>query len=315
MIRRLFRTQDLTQSIRQDAIDLIQRLNNLCTHPDLNDSTTNAVADIEGSEHFNGWCEQMSPKFAFLKIFLDNLGKDQLTIVVVCKDGPLVRFLHKFLVTSNISTSIITAMPGMAASFQSSHPERRATVIIQPLQPSQDRFHVPIQAHVVVAIDDSYRLLKPSVHSAWPRQFSGPPKAAPVIHPVVFASPEHVRMAQPDNIKAEHSLKALMHCMIQTRNLCGEVSPDYYNTEGVAEEVAHFVKHGAISARWTLLPVEQLRLKGLQLIPASQESNDSSQPSHSQMHSLPLHPQHAGSRPGTPSMRKRVLVSGLQQIT
>lgn len=309
----------LTQDIKKDALNLIERLNNICTHPDLNDPTAQATSDESGDAEFISWAEQMSAKFAFLKEFLQQLrilSQDAFICVITCQRGPIVGYLQRLL--RHTQFLHITKVGDNTEDLQTYNPpvELRnpasPSVIVWALEDGDTSTSLPeLEAHVVIALDSIYRTCRPKIWSNWkPRPNT---QQAPVIYPIVYASPEHIDLALPRAITDESRIKAVLQLAVQTRTQCGEIPPEEFTTAAWAEEVAHYIKTGA--RHWLLGRVRPLQLssRGLRLVAASQEPNSSlAAGASSQMQSLTpmMHSLGPGSRPDTPnSMRKRVFVS------
>ena len=232
---------------------LINRLNHVTTHIDLDNDATLTQQDVT-PEMQAMWAIDSSAKFLFLQHLVNFMRGQDCHVIIFAEGGRLLDLLEVFLQglgvglnrpdASEISVSD-TAMGRMQISLLATGEVSTSTFSKSP--------------NLVIAFDASFDSNNPEVEAV--RNFkldSG--QFAPVVHLLVFASAEHIIRCIPRSVQGIDKLKAVLNSVTQNSEEIGKLSPGEYNPRSAAEEVAAFVKAGSLPYLWTVFPIRALAI-------------------------------------------------------
>ena len=254
-----------SQALVGEIETLITRLDRVATHIDLDNDTT--ISQQETSiEHETAWAISCSGKFQFLKALFEGIRHPSYHIAIVAQPGRLLNIIEKFLTGLNISHSTLDTPNGSTsqAPYGSLH------VSILSSQNEQVGMVKPV--HMIIAFDTSFSINNPQIQMLRTSTFNAQ-RFVPIVHPIVYCSTEHIRMALESAIPRDKQLKAMVNCIVEARFVVGELQPEEGRPHACAEEVAAFMDAGASSRHmWTIPEIRPIKV-GIDLIESIQEDS------------------------------------------
>ncbi|MCJ1245688.1 hypothetical protein MMC30_002892 [Trapelia coarctata] len=232
---------------------LINRLNHVTTHIDLDNDTTLTQQDVTPEMQVM-WAIDSSAKFLFLQYLVRFMRGQDCHVVIIAEGGRLLDLLEVFLQglrvgynrpdNSSISVSD-NVLGGMQISLLATGEDSTSTLSKSPT--------------LVIAFDASFDSNNPDIEAV--RNFMlNAGQYAPVVHLLVYASAEHIIRCIPRSVQGLDRLKAVLNCVSQNSEEIGKLTPDEYNPRAAAEEVAAFVKAGSLPYQWTVFPIRALAI-------------------------------------------------------
>ena len=224
---------------------LLDRLNNVTTHVDLDNDTTLTQQDVTPEMQVI-WAIDSSAKFQFLQHLLNHLrGRDR-HVVILAKGERLLGLLECFLQGLRVPYSradmlATSAMSNIQSPLQVSLVAIGGVNAVARLRP----------ASIVIAFDMSFESRDTQV-----RQFqdylSSAGRLAPIIHLLVYCSAEHIMKCIPQRNPSLNRLRAIIDCVTKHSEEIGKILPEEYSPAAAAEGVADFLEEGSPEKYWLL---------------------------------------------------------------
>lgn len=285
---------------------LIKRLNDTVVHTDL--GLNGPATQIASTREEVLWAEDASSKFAFLAHMINILHGANHHIVVVARSGPTQDLLHSYL-----RGKVVNCQQGFGTGSEEQLREgdpddpMRYTL----LSTRKDSLkNVPRSASLIIAFDDSF-------DTGMLPEWCSTTQFVPVLLLLVVNSAEHVGRCIPQDVPEPERLRRLIKAVVHVHKSVGDMPfhTDFrhaFNLDQGARlafvkkdhqaKIAHAAERTAealtsknFALNFTLQPISELDLEGLEDHPLSMEgSNEVSS---------------SASRAGTPGGHKRVRVS------
>jgi hypothetical protein len=259
----------------KDAEEMLLRLDRIATHVDLDDPTTEAYEELNPVDEAN-WASQVSNKFSFLEHLIKELsGKKEgiekpLSIAVVAEGGKLLDIVTRFVMV-RIGAKYVRLDNGNN-NIDQPDSEENLTIYILPSGNFQPK--VDIKAvDAIIGMDSTLDYYAPSISQL--RRHPDARVIVPIIYPIVYCSIEHIRLCAPLLKHHLDKVRVFTQCAIQTRNSIGELEPEEFKEKAAAEEVAFFIKSKCNPSYWTLMTLKPIKLEGLELFLANNDTNTS----------------------------------------
>jgi len=252
-IRSFQETTEIDDTTTNTIQTLINRLNHVTTHIDLDNDTTLTQQDVTPEMQVM-WAIDSSAKFQFLQHLINFMRGEDCHLVIVAEGGRLLDLLEVFLQGLRVGynrpdTSAITVSSNVLGRMQ-------ITLLATGEVDSSTLLKSPT---LVIAFDASFDCNNPDIKAV--RNFMlSPGQYAPVVHLLVYASAEHIIRCIPNSVQGCDRLKAVVSYVSQNSDEIGKLSPDEYNPQAAAEEVAAFVKGGSLPHQWTVFPIRALAI-------------------------------------------------------
>ena len=266
-----FLTGNTDQATLDSMRRLINRLNNVSTHIDLEDDTTQSQREHEvPAEDEANWAVSSSSKFLFLKHLFIHLMNHDKYIAIVAKHNRLLDILERFMIGLNLNYFRVDN-----GHWKDDRPGSLRISIV----PSTGGIHAnqPREVDLVVALDASFNASSGNIRMLRTRpQYPG--YLAPIVRLYVYCSAEHIQKCVVDGLPMLDSeldrLKATIACISRNRAEVGVLQDSESKPDAVAEEVAAFIESGGLKRNWSLPEILPIKLTGLEIV----AHNDSSQP-------------------------------------
>ncbi|MCJ1380751.1 hypothetical protein MMC17_003860 [Xylographa soralifera] len=270
---------------------MLDRLNNITTHIDLDNDTTMLQQDVTSSVQVT-WAVDSSAKFQFLQQLIRCLYHKSVNIAVVAKGGRLLDLLETFL--KGLRVEYYRVDTGARLEFV---PDTTSSLMMT-LIPSDYGvpLSMPVPVNLIVAFDTSIDQEIIEMHGV--RTYhSSDGRMVPVVHLLVHCSAEHISRCLPPSSRGSSYLKMIVECVTRNREEIGKLLPEEYSPVAAADEVAAFVNAGGLERMWTL---PRIRPVDIDIVASSQTTFSTTQ--------LETQSPSNGSN-ATPGQHKRPIVS------
>jgi len=284
---------------------MIRQLNDTVVHTDL--GLEGPATQIASTTEEALWAEDASSKFAFLGRIISALRGSRHHIVVLARSGTTQDILRSYLRGKHISYQQFSGTDSVINSQQSGHDDPMTYTLLATDQDSIKK--IPSSASLILAFDDSFEA---SILPEW----LSTTRFVPILLLLVVNSAEHVGRCIPPDIAEPERLRRLVKAVWHVQNELGEMSLqlDFGHTFSLAlvkkdlgakiahaaSQVAEALQSDNFALNFTLSPISELDLSGLEDDPPSaEESKEVSS---------------RASRAGTPAGQKRLRVSRLTRF-
>ena len=234
--------KDLTSTIEH----MLDRLNNITTHIDLDNDTTMMQQDVTSSVQVT-WAVDSSGKFQFLQQLLRGLYHNSLKIVIVAKGGRLSDLLEMFL--KGLRVTYYRVDTGAKSGFVPGTTSNLMITLIPSEYGAPPSMPVPVD--LIVAFDASTDREISELQGVR-KYHSNNGLLVPVVHLMVYASVEHISYCLPPSTSGINFLKMIVECVTRNREEIGKLLPEEYNPVAAADEVAAFINAGGLERMWIL---------------------------------------------------------------
>ncbi|OJD25828.1 hypothetical protein ACJ73_02804 [Blastomyces percursus] len=242
---------------------LVNKLNNITTHPDLNDQPAAPGANPAKEA---AWAEYSSTKFQFLGFLIDAAVNDDLHIIIIARSDKAVKLVENYLIGKEfINTQPATDRPTdlelSLCKGQLSFAIRSVTDsrVLQPFKP----------AAAIIALDNSFDAENPVIRQM--RTEASPNgQPLPVIRLLVSNTAEHVERCLPDTSNINR-LRLLIKYTRDFSSTAGELQDDALGVQENAEEVVLYLKTDPTTRVWPLAAVELIPIETPDVSPATLE--------------------------------------------
>ncbi|KAL4886267.1 class II histone deacetylase complex subunits 2 and 3-domain-containing protein [Aspergillus karnatakaensis] len=254
---------DSQQELQQEQVALLQqmleRLSNAATHPDINVAQHMKSADAN-FEQEAAWADYSSAKFLLLSYLIKAAGSHDMHLVITVRGEKTRDVVERYLKGKGFSyirsreemgagTNLEVAMAKEALSFgiQTAQADR----IVQSYKPPS----------AVIALDSSLNTKSPSIEHMR-TTFARNGNLLPVVRLMVANSSEHVELCFPGH-SSRDDLAALLRYSIRLRDIVGDLQDDALGVQEDAGELMTCLLSDNFDAFWALPQVEPLRESSL----------------------------------------------------
>ncbi|KAJ6107555.1 hypothetical protein N7523_008878 [Penicillium sp. IBT 18751x] len=242
--------------------EVIARLNNVSTHPDLNIPQHCQYHDSELAQEAS-WAEYSSAKFLFLKYWIELASAHDLHVILEVRGDMKQNILERYLLGKGFTYTKPRAELG--GSVEISMNKGSLSFGIHGNDGVQELFKSPC---AIIALDTTFDPRSPSVQhirTTYTRNGS----LLPVIWLLVANTCEHIGRCLPDLSESER-LRLLLQETAHLHDDVGDLQDDALGVHEDVEEVLGYLSDNLAS--WTLPTIEPLHF-------ITQEELDSSDPS------------------------------------
>ena len=236
----------------QEFLDSVESLS---VHLDMVDSTTSSQQDVPPDAEAL-WASNCSFKFQFLQHLIGFTRREDMHIVIVAKEGRLMDLIETFLKGLSASYNRPDAM-----SSKSGFPGDNLRFSLITSREGESTELLPT-ANLVIAFDSTFDAANSQVQEVRSHLLNVG-QLAPVVHLMIYSSPEHIARCLPSNITGLERLRIMISCVTFTREDFGSLLPEENLPEANAEEVAVFIKAGA-GCPWLIPPIRPVEIQGLE---------------------------------------------------
>ena len=258
-IKRFHDDDSMDKGLTGTVQHMLDRLNNITTHIDLDNETTVIQQDVTSSVQVT-WAVDSSAKFQFLQQLIRCLYHKSVNIAVVARGGRLLDLLETFLKGLRVEYYRVDTASrlGTVSATTSS--------LMMTLIPSDYGvpLSMPVPVNLIVAFDTSVDQEINEMHGV--RTYhSTDGRVVPVVHLLVYGSAEHISRCLPPSTRGSNVLKMVVECVIRNREEIGNLLPEEHKPVAAADEVAAFVNAGGLEHMWTLPMIRPIDIDMLAL--------------------------------------------------
>ncbi|EEP79043.1 predicted protein [Uncinocarpus reesii 1704] len=253
---------EIEDSLAPQMRRMIERLDNISTHPDLNlpDQPSSGSLEVEKEA---SWAEYSSSKFQFLGYFIDAVSEASLArpihVIVMAKPGTTIDILTKYFLGKQLEKNP-SEVPGKQQSvFTSGH--LSFELRMAGGDPTATPFKEP---SIIIALDSSFNASDPTVIQL--RTTSSPDRLVPVVRLIISNTAEHIALCLPEFSDLD-KLRLLVKYTNFYSSVAGEVQDDALGVQENAEETLRYLLSDPDAREWTLPDVEVVG------IPISEQSS------------------------------------------
>jgi predicted nuclease with TOPRIM domain len=248
--------------------EVIVRLNNVSTHPDLNifDHLKGAESDLAKEA---SWAEYSSAKFLFLGNLIELVGTNELHLIIAVGNEEKQKVLERYLQ----GKGFVYTKPReeMGSAIEVSLAKGSLSFGIHSSESARELFKPPA---AIFALDSSFSSKSPSMqHIRTTYARSG--NLLPVIWFFVANTAEHIERCLPDTPEPER-LHLLVHYIARFHDEVGDLQDDALGVHEDAEEILNYLLDGVIG--WPLPTIEPLNLVSIEELEVANDSSSDDVP-------------------------------------
>ncbi|OCK79521.1 hypothetical protein K432DRAFT_393812 [Lepidopterella palustris CBS 459.81] len=231
--------------------NLLERIQAVEGHMDLINHGT--LTQVEEPEAQAKWDVQTSAKFRFLGFLFDFLRDQHMHIVLLARHGWFLDIAETFLKGKHLNYNY----PGELRKADPSRVQGALAITLVPT--SGEAFKTMVRgADLIICLDRTYD--PKHVNNLRINHLTNASYLAPVIHPVIINSAEHIHRCISPTIEPVEKLRILVACMAHLRADAGKLPPDYPKIHVAAQEVARILvssvlADGTYAIEWSLPPI------------------------------------------------------------
>lgn len=237
---------------------MIEQLNNIATHPDLNiaEHIKDSASDPEKEA---AWAEYSSSKFRFLGHFIEIAENHDLHIIIMVREGKTVEIVERYLLGKEFTYTRPRHEMGGGTNLELSMAKGLLSFGIRSTQTDGivEAFKRP---SAIIALDSSFNAKNPSVEhlrTCYARYGN----LLPVIRLLISNTSEHIERCLP-NVSELQRLRLLVHYTTRLRDTVGDLQDDALGVHEDAEEVLSYLLSDNFNASWALPTIEPLQIIG-----------------------------------------------------
>ncbi|KOS48210.1 hypothetical protein ACN38_g824 [Penicillium nordicum] len=275
-IRQFFESFQLTTQISESEREVlhshmrevIARLSNVSTHPDLNISDHLKDADPDLAKEAS-WAEYSSAKFLLLGHLIEIIGTNELHIILAVQDEKKQAVLERYLQGKGFA---YTRPRGeMGSTLEVSLAKGSLSFGIHSSETARELYKPP---SAIFALDSYFRPRSPSVqHLRTTYARNG--NLLPVIWFLVANTSEHIERCLPDSPEPDR-LRLLVHYIARLHDEVGDLQDDAFGVHEDAEEILGYLLDSVTG--WPLPTIEPLNLVSLAELECYSSSSDEVMP-------------------------------------
>ncbi|KAL9581843.1 MAG: hypothetical protein Q9212_003649 [Teloschistes hypoglaucus] len=250
---------------------LIQRLDNLTTHLDLDGNQNPENPSQTSHEDEANWAETCSFKFQFLRHFFDHIRDQDMHIGIVARPGRLMDIIETFFKGRGI---VYFRLDGKGAASPNDPRFAHCKCQVSLVPSGPDGFNLAVKpASLVIAFDGSVNAQHSQVYRMRVRE--GRNDLMPLAHLFVYKSAEHVARCLAPHLDPWDRLKKVVSCMAQHRHEVGHLQTEDPDAAAAGMEVAISLELGGQEHQWSLPSIKPIPLT---LPESSQDSSTQDDP-------------------------------------
>ncbi|KAJ5146425.1 uncharacterized protein N7515_000989 [Penicillium bovifimosum] len=241
-------------AIHTEMRQVIDRLSNVSTHPDLNISDHLKDPD-RNLEKQASWAEYSSAKFLFLGHLIEIAGAHELHIILAVQNQKKQAILERYLKGKGFLYT--RPRENMGSDLEVSLVKGSISFGIHPSESPRELYKPPC---AIFALDSYFSPKSPSVQhirTTYARNGS----LLPVIWFLVAKTTEHIERCLPDGPEPDR-LRLLAHYVARFHDEVGDLQDDALGVHEDAEEILGYLLDSV--AGWPLPPIEPLRFVSLE---------------------------------------------------
>ncbi|KAJ5853466.1 hypothetical protein N7534_006009 [Penicillium rubens] len=248
--------------------EVIARLSNVATHPDLNISDHLKDADPDLAKEAS-WAEYSSAKFLFLGHLMEIVGTHELHLILAVQDEKKQAVLERYLQGKGFAYTRPRAE--MGSTLEVSLAKGSLSFGIHSSETARELYKSP---SAIFALDSYFRPKSPSMqHLRTTYARNG--NLLPVIWFLVANTSEHIERCLPDSSEPDR-LRLLVHYIARLHDEVGDLQDDALGVHEDAEEILGYLLDPV--AGWPLPTIEPLSLVSLEELECYSSSSDEAMP-------------------------------------
>ncbi|CAG8900300.1 unnamed protein product [Penicillium egyptiacum] len=248
--------------------EVIARLSNVSTHPDLNISDHLKDADPDLAKEAS-WAEYSSAKFLFLGHLMEIVGTHELHLILAVQDEKKQAVLERYLQGKGFAYT--RPREEMGSTLEVSLAKESLSFGIHSSETARELYKPP---SAIFALDSYFRPRSPSMQhlrTTYARNGS----LLPVIWFLVANTSEHIERCLPDSPEPDR-LRLLVHYIARLHDEVGDLQDDALGVHEDAEEILGYLLDPL--AGWPLPTIEPLSLVSLEELECYSSSSDEAMP-------------------------------------
>ncbi|KAL4793423.1 class II histone deacetylase complex subunits 2 and 3-domain-containing protein [Aspergillus venezuelensis] len=244
-------TETLVSSMRQ----VLERLSNAATHPDIN--VAQHMKDAEPNfQQEAAWADYSSAKFLLLSCLIEAASPVDLHLVVAVRGEKSQKVVERYLQGKGFSYTRPREGMGTGTNVEVSMIKGTLSFGIQTAQ-SEGIVETYKAPSALIALDSSLNTKSPSVEHMR-TTFARNGHLLPVVRLLVASTSEHVELCFPGPSTPEH-LSLLLRYSVGLSDVVGDVQDDAFGVHEDANEIMTCLLSDNFNAHWSLPDVEPLR--------------------------------------------------------
>ncbi|KAL4923750.1 uncharacterized protein BDV17DRAFT_276324 [Aspergillus undulatus] len=234
---------------------LLERLSNAATHPDINVAQHVQGADLN-LEQAASWADYSSAKFLLLGCLIKAASDHDMHLVISVRGQKNQRIVERYLQGKGFSYTRSREEMGSGTSAEVSMIKAALSFGIQTAQTDGivETYKAP---SALIALDSSLNTKSPSVEHMR-TTFARNGHLLPVLRLIVASSSEHVELSFPGPPTPEH-LSLLLQYSVGLSDIVGDLQDDALGVHEDANEIMTCLLSDNFNAHWSLPIVEPLR--------------------------------------------------------
>ncbi|KAJ5223722.1 hypothetical protein N7468_008264 [Penicillium chermesinum] len=236
-------------SLQSKVQDIISRLNNVSTHPDLNTSPHMASV-IPEFEKEASWAEYSSTKFFFLGHLIDIASTRDLHLVIAAQNERKQNIVERYLLGKGFAYT--RPREEMGGAVEVSLVKDNLSFGVHSTDSVRDLYKAP---SAILVLDSTFNPKAPSVEyirTTYTRNGG----LLPVIWLLISNACEHIQRCLPDTSEPEQ-LRFLLHYTARLHHDVGDLQDDALGIHESAEEILSYLVDPLVVA-WPLPMIEPL---------------------------------------------------------
>jgi archaellum component FlaC len=241
-------------ALHTEMRQVIGRLSNVSTHPDLNISEHLKDPNRDLAKQAS-WAEYSSAKFLFLGHLIDIVGTHELHIILAVQDQKKQGVLERYLKGKGFAYT--RPRRTMGSNLEVSLAKGSLSFGIHSSESARELYKPPC---AIFALDSYFSPKSPSmqhIRTTYARNGS----LLPVIWFLVANTTEHIERCLPDAPEPDR-LRLLVHYIARFHDEVGDLQDDALGVHEDAEEILGYLLDSV--AGWPLPPIEPLRFVSLE---------------------------------------------------
>ncbi|KAJ5775153.1 uncharacterized protein N7511_000164 [Penicillium nucicola] len=256
------------RNLEQKMQEVVMRLNNVSTHPDLNIATHLADSNTDPEKEAS-WAEYSSAKFLFLGHLMDTVETHELHVIIAVQHETTQAVIERYLLGKGFAYT--RPREDMGRTLEVSMSRGPLSFGIHSSESVRELYKPP---SAIFAFDASFNPKSPSmqhIRTTYARNGN----LLPVIWFLVANTSEHIQRCLPDLTEPER-LRWLVHYIARFHDEVGDLQHDALGIHENAEEILTYLLDGV--AGWPLATIEPLAFVSKEELEASTPSSGSSLP-------------------------------------
>lgn len=242
---------------------LVEKLDNITTHPDINIASQAAGTSPDTAKEAL-WAEYSSSKFQYLGYLIDASSELDLHIIIMAKPGRTVDVVKRYLMGKNFNQSPFPGGehgdPPAVFSKEKVSFEVRSTTDERGMLASRP-------PSLIIALDSSFDVNLESVKKL--RVAHGHSTLVPVVRLIIANTVEHVKACLPKCTELTR-LRLLVQHTLACNDSAGELQDDALGVQENAEETLMYIMDSPTTRTWKLPFMEALEIEGQGETPGSE---------------------------------------------